>query len=179
MERGLTLGEMLVVLLVFSIMAVMFFISSNLAITKAKLASFSMDTKTLSKALASYEGEYFNVPTEDQGLEAVMRSPVSFLTQMPKDPFTPNGGPLEYGYYTDLSSKVRCILVSVGPDQVADVDRALTELDNRSGSGRAAKVMGRALRMSDKEAQDFIAKYSYDPTNGADSKGDVITVYGQ
>jgi type II secretory pathway pseudopilin PulG len=175
---GLTLGEMLIVLLVFSILAIMFFFSSNLAITKTKLSRVNQDQKTLLQALRSYESEYYSVPADSQGLAVVTHNPVSYLSRIPVDPFTPSSRAQEYGYFSDLSANYRWILVSVGPDGQPDIDRALAKL--RGGSGAAIRPNGRRqLLMSDKDAQEFIIKYSYDPTNGASSPGDVITSYGQ
>lgn len=180
MNGGLTFGEMLVVLLVFSILAVMFFFSSNLAINKAKLARTGQDLKTLARALSSYEGEYYEIPSEDQGLTAVVHARISALSRIPQDPFTPAKMPREYGYYSDFSPKYRWILVSVGPDGRSDVDDALVELDKNNPGKAAAYPTGvHPLHMSDEDAQKFITEHSYDPTNGSDSAGDVITLYGQ
>jgi type II secretory pathway pseudopilin PulG len=174
---------MLVVLAVFMMLAVMFFFSSNMAITKTKLARVMQDQKSLVNALVSYEGEYFEVPTDAQGLSAVVHSPVSMLSQIPNDPFakaTANLRRQQYGYYSDISpTTYRWILVSVGPDGEADLDHALMRM-RKQGSRGAAKPTGeRLILMGDKEAHDFITFYTYDPTNGTNSKGDVITVYGQ
>jgi type II secretory pathway pseudopilin PulG len=175
---------MLVVLAVFMMLAVMFFFSSNMAITKTKLARVIQDQKSLVNALVSYEGEYFEWPTDAQGLAAVVHSPLSMLSQIPNDPFakpTTNLRKQQYGYYADLSPTLyRWILVSVGPDGTADLDRALMRMRKQMSRGAAAKPTGeRLILMSDKDAHDFIASYTYDPTNGAFSKGNVITVYSQ
>lgn len=184
MKRGLTLGEMLVVLLVFSILAVMLFFSSNLAITKTKLARVSQDQKQLVQALAAYSIEYnFAVPSETQGLYAVSHSSTSFFT-VPLDPFTQGRGAKEYEYYTELSPSFRCLLVSVGPDGESDVKDSLEQIKYRNMGRAAMWAIGRyrqkrPVMMSDQEARDFIMSNSYDPTNGAFSKGDIIRIYTQ
>lgn len=185
-KRGLTLGEMLVVLAVFMMLAVMFFFSSNLAITKTKLARVSKEQKDLARELVVYEGTYAGeYPTDTQGLSAVVGAPISMLKRVPPDPFAGSASQAqEYGYYSDLSQNYRWILVSVGPDGSADVDQALMRRRRRPGRpGRGGAVKeapdGHYVRMSDKEAEEFIAWHSYDPTNGSGSKGDIITVYGQ
>lgn len=179
---------MLVVLAVFMMLAVMFYFSSNLAITKTKLARVSKEQKDLARELVVYEGTYAGeYPTDSQGLSAVVSAPISMLKRVPPDPFASTvSQSQEYGYYSDLSQNFRWILVSVGPDGVPDVDRALVRQRKREGGrggrgGRGAirPVDGHYMRMSDKEAEEFIAWNSYDPTNGARSKGDIITVYGQ
>lgn len=198
-KRGLTLGEMLVVLAVFCILAIMLFFSSNLAITKTKLAVAMNDQKLLTQALFTYEGEYAAVPDDTQGLDAVTHAGLK-ITQIPNDPFTPSGQPQEYGYYSDLSPSYRWIIVSVGPNGHSDIDQPLTLLRKQAEAAREAALRallgsrrgghGAAMRpssiniprqplMSDKEAHDLIIENTYDPTNGVNSAGDVITVYGQ
>lgn len=192
------MGEMLVVLAVFGILAIMLFFSSSLAITKTKLARVLNDQRLLTRALVTYEGEYFTVPDETQGLEAVTHSGM-MITQVPIDPFTPNNQQQEYSYYAELSPSYRWIVVSVGPNGKSEVDLPLTMLRKKAEAALAAERAARARHggrggrgaamlsqnviraplMTDQEAHDLIIENTYDPTNGVNSAGDVITVYGQ
>lgn len=174
------MGEMLVVLAVFSILAIMFFFSSNTAIVKTKLSRVMQEEKFLARALQSYEGDYLDVPTQLQGLSR-LKSPVAYLSKIPTDPFNKAAKDTrEYGYISDLSPNHRWIIVSVGPDGESDIQNAIDEINQ----GKDVKQSNspwpyRASLMTPAEAKEFISRYSYDPTNGSISKGDIIVSYGE
>ena len=180
--RGLTYGEMLIVLAVFSILAIMFIVSSKFAMIKTRHSVVLQEHKQLNSALETYQLFTMGLPTEDEGLEAISKSANSYLKTNPVDPFNHSyEGPQNYRYYTDLSDENSTwLLVSVGPDGDADVDPAMRHLRSSEpvvglGDGSAPRHR-RTLHLTRKQIREFINRHSYDPTNGSHSNGDIITV---
>lgn len=173
-RRGLTLGEMLVVLAVFSILAIMFFFSTNMAITKSKMSRVLHEQKVLANALTRYEGEYFDVP---QYSLLPLATNFNYLTSLPRDPFNVNGlNGGEYNYVGDFAPNKRWLIVSVGPDGDSDVQDAIYKI-KQSDPTRLLHNGKRTPLLSPEEAREFIATHSYDPTNGVQSDGDIILPY--
>jgi type II secretory pathway pseudopilin PulG len=178
--RGLTFGEMLIVLAVFAILAIMFVISSNMAITKTRYArALQEQQRTIAQALQRYTADHMGLPSEEAGLAALTESQNQYLAAIPRDIFLANRGrDGAYQYFTHVGpGSYQALVVSVGPDGVSDVERELSAL--RSGGG--VVLAGTSRRMmfgTAREAGEFIIKHSYDPTNGSISGGDVITPAG-
>ncbi len=84
-----------------------------------------------------------------------LTTPVAYLHQMPKDPHTSESAPFAYTY---ISHPNRWLLWSPGPDGEYEVNWTEFRMDTEWPS------------------PEFLARYSYDPTNGAVSAGDVIRV---
>jgi hypothetical protein len=85
---------------------------------------------------------------------ANLQQPIPYATRSFSDPFAPTGNQ-SYGYYsTERQSKHGWILFSPGPDSVYELD--WTRYDP----------------VSLHPARD-LARYTYDPTNGARSSGDI------
>lgn len=182
-ELGLTLGELLVVSAVFSILAIMFFFSSSHAIIKTKLSRALQEEKIIANALRSYEVDNYDIPTEEQGLGKLESGPLKYLTQLPLDPFTlGSSSPKSYVYVCDVTTMERCMIVSVGPDGDLDIDKVVGDLKRKSEGSMhlsAATWPFRKVLMTPEEIKAFVAQYSYDPTNGSMSNGDIITLYGE
>jgi prepilin-type N-terminal cleavage/methylation domain-containing protein len=178
-KRGFTLGEMLVVLFVFAILAIMFFFSTNTAIVKAKNTRARQEEKDLAKALNWYESEYLDIPTQNQGLSR-LKSTLGYMKRIPIDPFNQSSGNREYGYVSDLSDNTRWVIISVGPDGEADVQKAIDDMRKLKDVKQSNSPWPfRQALMTNSEAKEFVTRYSYDPTNGSVSKGDIITLYGE
>lgn len=80
-----------------------------------------------------------------------LTTPVAYLAELPRDPFSP-GGKLPFSYHTDGPG---WIIVSPGPDGVYELD-PLRDYDSRTT-----------------QPSELLLQKSYDPTNGANSRGDV------
>jgi type II secretory pathway pseudopilin PulG len=180
-ERGLTLGEMLVVLAVFLIMGTMFILSSQFAIVKSKTARVVHDQQEMVKALYQYTADHQEVPRENDGLSALLRSPRGnrYLTTLPQDPFAEavENQPSQFKYYADIAPQYESLVVSVGPDGDLDVATVIDER-RREQVGLAGSRARHLVFKTPEEAQAFIDRYSYDPTNGSVSDGDIIQHFG-
>lgn len=180
--RGLTLGEMMVVLVVFGVLVIMFVLSSNQAMVKTKLSRVLSDTNMLSRAIANYDADNLGVPSDDLGLQALSTGPRKYLVSLPIDPFAKGANEKRsYEYLSHLSDRHHSLIISVGPDGDSDLLSALFDSDEYGPSLAGSTGNGGYSRgwnlMSAEKARALITEFSYDPTNGTMSDGDVITVY--
>lgn len=177
--RGLTLGEMMVVLVVFSLLAAIFFLSSSHALVKTRLSRALSEERVLASALQRYEAEYLDVPSQNQGLAYLVNAPNTYLSQIPLDPFTqPGKEPQHYYYLRSLSSVHRWLIVSAGPDGHADLKDA-TDALVRQKVQLSGTSWGNQPLLTPDEARLFITAHTYDPTNGTISSGDIIKNYDE
>lgn len=180
-RRGLTLGEMLIVLAVFLVLATMFLMSSQFAIVKTKTSKVIHDQREIVKALYQYTGDYLTVPGEGEGLSALLRNTrgTTYMSRLPIDPFAEQVGTLPpvFQYYADIAPKYESLVVSVGPDGDLDVEPVIQQMRKDSSPGLAARTTRMLFKTPD-EAHEFIAVHSYDPTNGSVSDGDIIQHFG-
>jgi len=168
---------MLIVLAVFLILALIFFMSSNHAMVKTKISRVLQEEKELASALQVYQNDYMDVPTQAQGWNRLV-SAGSYMSAIPNDPFNQIGsGPHLYIYISDLSAAHRCLVVSVGPDGRSDFQDALDAYRTANGGMTLSGTdWMRPTLMSPAQASQFITQYTYDPTNGTTSAGDIIRV---
>ena len=177
--QGLTLGEMLIVLAVFSILATMFMMSSQYAIQKSKYSRVLQDQRTVVSAIESHMAEYMAVPSESQGLGTLLHGRNPYINFLPTDLFRVGvAGQAHpgYAYYTDIADGYNSVIVSAGPDGDLDIGPAIEKA--RKDTVGLAGGTRRMLFKTPEEARLFIVRYSYDPTNGVNSDGDVIAHYG-
>jgi len=99
--------------------------------TRAKVSRARSDMRSLQIALESYNVDQNRYPPT---LTPCLTTPITYITSVPKDPFSPQDNPIQY----ELNGKV-WKLWSVGPDH-----------------------------------QDDHAALAFDPTNGTNSRGDII-----
>lgn len=94
-QRGFTLLEVMVVIVILGIMAA--FIAPNIfgRVDKARQQKAISDIKTMSAALDMYQLDNFNYPSTDQGLEALLTAP------SPDMPNYQSGGYLKKGNMQD------------------------------------------------------------------------------
>ena len=101
-ERGFTLIEILVVLVIIGVLAAL--IAPNVLdrAGEAKVTAARTDVSNLVQALKLYKLDNQRFPTAEQGLEALVRKPTSgpvpnnwkpYLDKLPKDPW---GQPYQY-----------------------------------------------------------------------------------
>lgn len=175
--RGLTYGEMLIVLAVFAMLALMFILSSNYALVKTRLSRVMQEQRLIGRALSDYEAQSSGLPTQDEGLDVLLH-PISYMTTIPIDPFhDQRDGEREYMYYTNVSASHRSLVISVGPDGDSDLGRLLDVFSVQRGVGGPQRPT--AALMTQREAEALIAQFSYDPTNGTISNGDIIHIYNR
>jgi type II secretory pathway pseudopilin PulG len=175
--RGLTYGEMLVVLVVFALLALMFIFSSSYALTKTRLSRVMHEQRLIVRALSDYEAQTSDLPAPDEGLEALLH-PISYMTTIPIDPFIDaRADQRQYQYYASVSPRHRSVIISVGPDGDSDLGRLLDVFSVRRGRGANGPVGPPVALMTRREADVMITQLSYDPTNGTISNGDIIHVY--
>lgn len=177
---GLTLGEMLVVLAVFTILTLLFVFNSQDLMVRTRHSRVLQDQRVLADQLEFYQLNFLRVPTDDQGLNRVL-NPFAELREVPVDPFSRAAGKNEpYQYYSRLSPEHPWIIVSRGPDGTLDVApiieerKRLASNDESQLSGKGQKIPLTA--MSTAEAHEFLVRHSYDPTNGIVSAGDIIKI---
>lgn len=168
------MGEMLIVLAVFSILTIMFLLSSNHAMVRTRISRVMQEQRMLSGALTNYQTDRMLLPDEQIGM-AVLTTPISYVSTLPKDPFSlAHGENKTYSYFPYLSLDHKWIIISVGPDGDSDCDEYLAELEKNQPKVHGASIGGHRILMTPKDAERFIREFSYDPTNGVVSNGDVI-----
>lgn len=167
---------MLIVLAVFSILAVMFMISSNHAMTKSRYARTLQDQRTITLALQRYVADYFRYPDEQEGLAELTKPGRGMLGQVPHDIFDEQQS--QYAYFARFGpGNYQTLVVSVGPDGDADVGEVI-DAKRREESVNLVENRYRFLFKTPDEAKAFVIEHSYDPTNGSLSNGDIITPLG-
>lgn len=167
---GLTLFEMLVVVLVLSILSAIFIFSSRRVLITSKVSRVKEEHTVLVHALAKYQMDNNLIPANSQGLRALSIS-VKYLESIPNDPFTfPRN--TEYSYMAEPATKYSYMIVSAGPDGYLDMAPFIDSILN--------PVIGPTPFIStdtlDEEFDNLRINLTYDPTNGIISKGDIITL---
>ena len=107
-----------------------------------------------------WSDNFDRIPTfrqKDIDLLYTLTTPVGYITSVPSDPFAPFRG-TPYGYYHDEHG---WILTSPGPDRMYDMDfKTLSTLYNSTISQPSPELL----------------LWSYDPSNGVISMGDIFRV---
>jgi type II secretory pathway pseudopilin PulG len=173
---------MLLVVAVFALLAAMFMLSSQFALTKSKVSRVIQDQRQVTRMLDQYMTDYMRLPSEQDGLASLIQGShgTSYLSTLPVDPFAqgdPSKSPY-FLYYTNFSNQIQCLVVSIGPDRVDDVGPAIAAMrDQRVSLSGIGSSTPKVLFKNASDAQNFIAWHSYDPTNGTASRGDIIQPY--
>lgn len=147
---------------------------------QAELEQVGHELLQIESALESYRIDFAAYPpaedvdvdggivTADKGfVPSRLTTPIPYLSQMPTDPFRSlgAGGPSSgYRYATD--GKTCWILISNGPDGDEDIPGGV--MTTIQGACAAAGIVAH------RDGHSLI----YDPTNGADSNGDIIHTLG-
>ncbi len=173
-KRAVTLFELLIVVLVTAILAIIFVVSSQVLIVRTKISRVKEEQRVLARALDNYQMDYDFLPSEETGLRALV-APTAYLATVPRDPFGQGG---QYYQYVKLDQRGRLFaVVSAGPDGHFNLITPSTAA--RAGdSSREAAATASAFHIveSPDGLNEFLATYSYDPTNGMVSDGDLITL---
>lgn len=164
-ERGLSLQEMLVVIVVFIILGGILFVASNQAVTKTRISRVRQEQFTLLSALEAYRLDNFRYPASLTRLAGAG----GYMAELPPDPFS-RDTPQPYVYYclpVGDGLRNQAILVSAGPDGQIDFFPPIWAAAHPGGpdtenGGEMDPVLSEIIQRS------------YDPTNGLVSKGDLI-----
>lgn len=137
-QRGFTLLEVMVVVVILSILAT--FVVQNLAGApeKARITKAESDIKTLESALERYKLDNARYPTTEQGLKALVEKPTTgpepeswqrggYIKELPEDPW---GNPYRYLGPRDTDGQPRIFTLGrdnrkggTGPDQdISNID---------------------------------------------------------
>ena len=172
--RAVTLYEMLVVLAVAGILTVFFCYSAQYLIVTTRVSRVKEEHRVLSRALQNYEADYAGYPNTRTGLHALY-APVAYMVRIPTDPFSASRE-IEYAYIGAPSAGIRGLIISQGPDRKSDLLQGLGLARSAAGA-----IIGRPDDRSDtfslrgQPIESLLTLYTYDPTNGIVSGGDIIT----
>ncbi len=162
---GVTLFELLVVVLVTSILTSIFVLSSRRVLVTSKISRVKEEHAVLTQAISHYQVDFNVVPPNGVGLQ-VLKEPTKYLSNIPFDPFI---SPIkkEYIYFSNPSTKVKYIIVSAGPDG---------DIDMLPFMKQVAQQPYIDTEIQDRAFGTLIENFNYDPTNGINSNGDLITI---
>jgi len=189
--RAVTLFELIVVVVVAAVLAVLLVLSTNFLVVRTKVSRVKEEQRVLVRALQNYQMDYSNLPTESAGLEALV-APTAYLASVPHDPFQRSEPDAAYFYFSPDGIGRSYAIVSAGPDGKLDVLQFLSwarGTQPRAAPGSEFGDSRMAENESDTAGQDpiplspetdwfheYMARYTYDPTNGTVSSGDIISV---
>jgi len=173
--QGVSLFELLVVLVVASVLTAFFVVTAQYLMTSSRVSRVKEEHRVLTRALQNYESDYGGVPNTRMGLHALC-APVAYMVQIPIDPFSPRQNQ-EYAYVRLPGEESRWLIISEGPDHRNDVLNAFG-LKQRGGAivGGQADDRADTLSLPTEEVQSLLVRLTYDPTNGLVSGGDIITL---
>ncbi|OPZ07018.1 MAG: hypothetical protein BWZ08_02131 [candidate division BRC1 bacterium ADurb.BinA292] len=177
--RGLTYGEMLIVLAIFSVLAVIFVFSSKHAMVKTRLSATIQTQRNFSSEFEAFRAYTGRLPGETTWVRELSQ-PAGGGHYVPDDPFVPDGAEeRKFEFYKDIGPATAWVLVSVGPDGDSDLKEAIRQIRSEDhptlvSAESAGFPMGGPLTA--RELRELVERYSYDPTNGTISDGDVIYV---
>ena len=171
-KKGFTLIELLVVVAIIAILAAIAVPNFLEAQVRSKVSRMKADMRSLATAIEMYAVDHNGYPYdfyEPQGSDwdtwRQITTPIAYMTTVPLDFFAKPPQPLDYGYYKNrptveqirgyLVANIRYVMLSIGPDRL---------LDYTWGIGGEAGY----------ELNKQIVEWSYDPTNGTISAGDII-----
>ena len=179
-RRGLSLFELLVVLVIAFILVGIGWVMTRPAVTQTRISRVRDDHRTVARAISNYQADYSERP---QTL-ATLAKQEGYMTAFPRDPFQPGGG--GYAYLPALFPGMPALLISVGPDGDLDLPAELLAHADLSQVARASGVAQRAESaslpeenpMTAEAAMGLVTNYlfiaTYNSERGGD--GDVITV---
>ncbi|MFC1601544.1 type II secretion system protein GspG [Candidatus Sumerlaeota bacterium] len=178
--RGSSAVEMLIVTAILVIIASIFALASHHLIIRARHTKSIEDHRAIMNVISTYQSDHQRFPTEQDGLQALVY-PRDYISTLPSDPFGETGSRVSYEYYENVPTKngiVPFVLVSVGPDQKSDLKAYMERYHTLSDPVTAMS------RASDRPTTDpallrslttDLLNITYDPTNGLNSPGDIIT----
>ena len=206
--KGFTLIELLIVVAIIAILAAIAIPNFLEAQTRSKVARVQSDQRTLSTGIETYyvdnntypkytkggalpDDMYhinafagptsgaFEIPSfrlnnfnDPGGLNHTLTTPISYVTTIPRDPFASTKR-ASFGYYSDQSG---WILISFGPD-ADEGDTPPGDLMDYAETVYFSSISQPSLTLICLGAGS--GSFTYDPTNGTSSTGDLYRVMGQ
>jgi type II secretory pathway pseudopilin PulG len=164
------LFELLVVLAVAAILTVFFVYSAQYLMVSTRVSRVKEEQRVLTRALQNYETDYGACPNMKTGLHALY-APVAYMVRIPPDPFSVRGDE-EYVYISSPGGGYRWLLVSQGPDHHSDLFPFVR--------GEGGLLTGKSednsatLSLRSESVETLLTRFTYDPTNGLISGGDII-----
>lgn len=175
---AVTLFELIIVVLVTALLAVFFVLSTQFLVIRTKVSRVREEHRVLARALQNYQMDYNNLPSETNGLES-LTAPTAYLARVPSDPFSDHEQQT-YLYLNPDGNNQVYILVSAGPDKQLRIAPFLARGRMASRAQGTANSATAATEQQSPVIDDWFdtyrLHYTYDPTNGAASAGDIITV---
>jgi hypothetical protein len=161
----------MVVITVTLILTAIFIYSSRHLIITTKISRVKEEHKVLSRALQNYSMDYNDYPNNTVGLKA-LNAPTAYLASLPVDPFLSNGNHT-YVYHYEPGHPYSYVLISAGPDGDLDFyEYYLKAINIPSSEGTTPQ----APQKVEDTLMDFLQSRVYDPTNGLNSDGDIVTL---
>lgn len=190
-SKAVTLFELILVIVVAALLAVLLVISTNFLIVRTKISRVKEEQRVLVRALQNYQMDYSNLPGESVGLKALV-APTAYLASVPQDPFQTRGPAKQYFYFSPDGTGRTYAVVSAGPDGKLDVLPFLNNArvhqastgappagPSTASAGSTGQPSGKhpaTVSLGEGWFDDYLAHYTYDPTNGTVSAGDIVTV---
>lgn len=179
---GVTLFELIVVVVVTAVLAILLVLSTNFLVVRTKVSRVKEEQRVLVRALQNYQMDYANLPRESSGLEALV-APTAYLASLPRDPFRSSEPNTAYFYFSPDGEGRSYAVVSAGPDGKLDAMLFLNQARLPRGQGgettsgpAGAGGEGSSALAGGNWFDEYLARYTYDPTNGTVSSGDIISV---
>jgi type II secretory pathway pseudopilin PulG len=172
-RAGMTMFELLVVVTLLMVFAAFFFFSSRHLVVTTKISRVKEEHKVLVRALQNYQMDYMDFPTNVQGL-ASLNGPTAYLAALPRDPFM-SSPEMIYYYRYNPGGGYSYIIVSAGPDGDIDFTDYLSQISLLPSTPTSEKHEPDSS-LVDALFNKYLTTRIYDPTNGLNSDGDVITL---
>jgi hypothetical protein len=174
LRRGVTFFEITVVFIVVAVLAAIIFLSTRRLMVDTQVTRVREEHRIITRALHNYFVDNYDFPSETQGLVA-LSEPVTYLASIPRDIFACKEERGErYVYRTWREGGLMMwLLVSRGPDGDLDFDQGP---EVPSDEETVMALSSGATPPQRESLHSSMLFLSYDPTNGLDSSGDIITI---
>ena len=170
-KRGLSLFELLVVLMVIFVLAIIMLLSFPHVMVSTKISRVKEEHVALVRALTNYHLDYNRFPPTYMGLSA-LSAPTAYLGVIPIDPFTLNRKQQAYFYIESPSIEIAYLLISNGPDSDNDLIKMYISAVTMTTNNPA----GVDTNYFNYIIPQYLATRIYDPTNGLNSNGDIVYI---